>query len=156
MHDPMKDLKDFHDKFGDPDRLTKPITLELLKKRRKLMWEEFKEVIDQLDDLTYHVINWEDIQKDEEAPGIDYLIGQWEHMAKELADALYVIYGTAEELSLDLYAAFDRTHQSNMDKLWPDGQVHYNEYGKVIKPPTYKAPDLKGVVNDRVLPTNAG
>lgn len=27
---------------------------------------------------------------------------------------------------------------------------------KYLKPPTYKAPDLKGVVNDRVLPTNAG
>lgn len=152
MHDPMKDLKDFHDKFGDPDRLDKRVDLALLKKRRKLMSEEFGEVIDQLDYVTYLLYNWDEIQKDEEAPDIAHLVESMENFAKELSDALYVIYGTAEELSIDIYEAFKRTHQSNMDKLWPDGQVHYNEYGKVIKPPTYSPPSLDGVMNgNRIL-----
>lgn len=152
MHDPMKDLKDFHDKFGDPDRLNKRVDVALLKKRRKLMAEEFKEILDQLDYVTYMIYNWDDIQQDEEAPDILHVVESMDNLAKELSDGLYVIYGTAEELSMDIYEAFRRTHQSNMDKLWPDGQVHYNEYGKVIKPPTYKAPDLNGVTNgDRIL-----
>lgn len=143
-YSPMDSLKEFHDKFlqGGDDRLKQPITIDLLKKRRKLIREEFAETIDDLDYIC-HVIAFPEDYTD--MP--EHLGQKFQDFTKELADLLYVIYGTAEELSLPLQETFNAVHESNMDKLWPDGQVHYNEYGKVIKPPTYQPPDLSEIFN---------
>jgi len=32
---------------------------------------------------------------------------------------------------------------NNMKKLWPDGRVHKNQYGKVIKPEGFEKVELK-------------
>jgi predicted HAD superfamily Cof-like phosphohydrolase len=134
----MKSLKEFHDKF-DPDkesRYDRELSVSLINKRRQLIQEEFNEVIDAL----------MDVKRDIAFPGsVHTAADNMEHLAKELADLLYVVYGAAEELHIDLETAFSIVHQSNMDKLWPDGQVHYNEFGKVIKPPTYSPPDMSEV-----------
>jgi len=63
-------------------------------------------------------------------------------LTKELADLLYVVYGTAEQLNLPLEPAFNRVHASNMSKLGDDGKPLYREDGKVIKGPNYKPPEL--------------
>ena len=148
---PMEMLKEFHDKYdqGEGLRLDRPITIELLKKRRSLIKEEFTEVIDQLDYVTHQVAYPEDYDD------LHHVMDSWESLAKELADLLYVIYGTAEELSIPLDKVFEVVHQSNMDKLWPDGQVHYNKEGKVLKPPTYSPPDLSIVNEHRVQSPSA-
>lgn len=65
-------------------------------------------------------------------------------LAKELADILYVVYGTADLFDIPLEAVFAEVHRSNMSKVGPDGKVIRREDGKILKPDTYRAPDLRG------------
>lgn len=140
-YDPMGSLKDFHDRFSpNGEERSRGTSIPLLEKRRKLIREEASEVNEALEDYKYIIHN----------PGDSDPKVYIEALAKELADLLYVVYGTAEELDIPLDAVFETVHDSNMAKLWPDGQVHYNEYGKVIKPPTYKTPDLSYIHEYRV------
>ena len=60
-------------------------------------------------------------------------------IADALGDLLYVIYGTANSCGIDLQNVFDEIHKSNMTKI--GGTV--NEYGKLLKPESYKRPVLK-------------
>lgn len=73
-----------------------------------------------------------------------------ENVGKELADLIYTAIGTAGAFGLGdkLEAIFDAVHASNMSKIGPGGEVLYNEHGKVIKPPTYKAPDIKKIIGE--------
>jgi predicted HAD superfamily Cof-like phosphohydrolase len=57
-------------------------------------------------------------------------------------DSLYVIIGTAVSYGIDIERVFDEVHRSNMTKVWPDGTVHYDEHGKVLKPLTYSRADI--------------
>lgn len=61
-------------------------------------------------------------------------------VAKELADVLYVVYGTAVSLGINLDEAFSRVHESNMSKLGEDGRPLLREDGKVRKGPGYREP----------------
>lgn len=63
-------------------------------------------------------------------------------LAKELADLLYVTYGTAATFGIDIDRVFDEVHQSNMSKLGEDGKPVYREDGKVLKGPNYQPPKL--------------
>lgn len=86
---------------------------------------------------------------DEEADELhDELIpgGDLTRVAKELADLVYVAYGAALALGIHLDQALAIVHRSNMSKLWDDGKPRYRADGKVLKPPTYVAPDLGTVV----------
>jgi predicted HAD superfamily Cof-like phosphohydrolase len=62
-----------------------------------------------------------------------------EHIAKELADLLYVVYGTADEYGIPMDTVFAKVHISNMSKL-NDGAFRHD--GKYVKGPSYKPPDL--------------
>ena len=62
-------------------------------------------------------------------------------LTKELADILYVVYGTAITFGLPLDAVFNRVHASNMSKL-VDGKPLYRDDGKVLKGPNYQPPKL--------------
>lgn len=88
--------------------------------RIKLISEEYKEVMEafEKDDLT--------------------------NLAKELADLIYVIYGTALACGFDLDNVFREVHRSNMSKLGEDGRPIYREDGKVLKGPNYFEPDVQG------------
>jgi len=137
-YNPMKDLAEFHDKFDrdGESRHERDISVSLITKRTQLIHEEFNEVMDAL----------MDVKRDIAFPGsVHTASDHMDDLAKELADLLYVVYGTAEELGIPLQKVFEIVHKSNMDKLWPDGQVHYNSFGKVIKPPTYQPPDLSNI-----------
>ena len=70
-------------------------------------------------------------------------------LTKELADLLYVVYGTAVAFDLPLEAAFDRVHKSNMSKLNADGRPDYRRDGKVKKGPNYQPPDLHDLFEGR-------
>ena len=74
------------------------------------------------------------------------LYGYKSEVFKELADLVYVCYQMAAFLELDLDEALDRVHQSNLSKLDDNGRPIYNEYGKVMKGPNYKKPDLRDLV----------
>jgi predicted HAD superfamily Cof-like phosphohydrolase len=68
-------------------------------------------------------------------------------VAKELADAAYVLYGAADTFSIDLDAAIVAVHESNMSKLGADGQPILREDGKVLKGPNYKEADVSGALS---------
>jgi predicted HAD superfamily Cof-like phosphohydrolase len=54
-------------------------------------------------------------------------------IAKELADLLYVVYGTAVSYGIDMDPVFREVHRSNMSKVGG----YKREDGKWVKPATY-------------------
>ncbi|MGR6760264.1 hypothetical protein ACU1JV_00275 [Paenibacillus sp. T2-29] len=69
----------------------------------------------------------------------DNLIGQID----ALIDIKYFAEGGLVEASVVPDRIFDLVHQANMSKIFPDGEPHYNEVGKVIKPEGWEAPEPK-------------
>jgi predicted HAD superfamily Cof-like phosphohydrolase len=59
-----------------------------------------------------------------------------------LADLVYVVYGAAISLGIDLDQAIAEVHQSNMSKLGADGQPVRRADGKILKGPNYRPPDF--------------
>lgn len=75
------------------------------------------------------------------------LSGSLAKVAKELADQVYIAFGTALALGIDLDAAVRAVHASNMSKL-VDGKPLLRTDGKVLKGPNYWEPDLSDCVLD--------
>lgn len=69
--------------------------------------------------------------------------GNREAIARELADLVYVAYGTALVYDIDLDVALYEVHKSNMTKLGEDGKPILREDGKVLKGPNFIPPDMK-------------
>jgi predicted HAD superfamily Cof-like phosphohydrolase len=65
-----------------------------------------------------------------------------------ICDILYITLGTAHEhgLSDRLIMLFDEVHSSNMTKLGPDGKAIFREDGKVMKPESYRQPNLRPII----------
>ena len=63
-------------------------------------------------------------------------------IARELADVIYVTYGTAVTYGIDLDAAVVEIHRANMSKLDEKGDPIVREDGKVLKGPNYEPPNL--------------
>ncbi|MCX4526989.1 MULTISPECIES: MazG nucleotide pyrophosphohydrolase domain-containing protein [unclassified Streptomyces] len=72
--------------------------------------------------------------------------GRLDHIAHELADVVYIAYGTAIAHGIDLDAVIAEVHRANMSKLGPDGRPELREDGKVLKGPAYRAPDVPRVL----------
>jgi len=72
--------------------------------------------------------------------------GPLDRLAHELADVVYVAYGTALVHGIDLDAVIAEIHRSNMTKLGPDGQVMRRADGKVLKGDHYEFPDVAAVL----------
>ncbi|MFD7405318.1 MazG nucleotide pyrophosphohydrolase domain-containing protein [Streptomyces sp. NPDC059866] len=72
--------------------------------------------------------------------------GPLDRLAHELADVVYVAYGTALVHGIDLDQVIAEIHRSNMTKLGPDGQVARRADGKVLKGEHYEAPDVTGAL----------
>jgi len=126
MKKQLEQLKEFHHAFGlgwrdDVSELSE----EEKNFRITLMNEEMNEAIAAMKD------------------------GAPEDIAKELADVLYVVYGTIGECGLadKMERIFDEVHKSNMSKLGPEGKPLYREDGKVLKGPHYAPPDIKSILS---------
>ena len=65
-----------------------------------------------------------------------------EAVAKELADLLYVVYGTAVSCGIDMASVFREVHRSNMSKVGG----HKRADGKWIKPPDYSPARLQPIL----------
>jgi predicted HAD superfamily Cof-like phosphohydrolase len=63
-------------------------------------------------------------------------------IAKEMADLLYVVYGTAVSYGIDMDPVFREVHRSNMSKVGG----HKREDGKWIKPATYSPARIEPIV----------
>ena len=68
-------------------------------------------------------------------------------VADALTDILYVTYGAGHAFGIDLDKCFEEVQNSNMSKLWENGEPIYNESGKVMKGPNYFKPDLSKFVS---------
>lgn len=65
-------------------------------------------------------------------------------VAKELADLLYVVYGTAVVFGIDMTPVFKAVHESNMSKI-ADGAEGRRD-GKLLKGPNYTPPDIEAII----------
>jgi predicted HAD superfamily Cof-like phosphohydrolase len=63
-------------------------------------------------------------------------------MVDALADLLYVVYGSAVSLGVEIGPVFQEVHAANMAKV--GGPVR--EDGKRLKPPGWRPPDVAGVI----------
>jgi predicted HAD superfamily Cof-like phosphohydrolase len=133
-YEPMKSLKEFHETFAPDQR--EDDYWDKLTRRGNLISEEFDEVME--------AIQWgERVEAGRAVATREEVLVE---IASELADLLYVVYGTAEELGIPLDKVFNAIHKANMSKVWDDGTVHRNDYGKVIKPPNFKKADIGKVL----------
>ncbi|MEU9479642.1 MazG nucleotide pyrophosphohydrolase domain-containing protein [Streptomyces sp. NPDC048191] len=116
-------VREFHRAFGlDARRTPTEVDPELAAHRGELLAEEAAEVA-------------------EVAVG-----GPLDKLAHELADVVYVAYGTALVHGIDLDEVIAEIHRANMSKLGPDGQVARRADGKVLKGEQYRAPDVSSVL----------
>ncbi|KPI19885.1 Phosphoribosyl-ATP pyrophosphohydrolase-like protein, partial [Actinobacteria bacterium OK074] len=83
---------------------------------------------------------------EEAAEVAEVATGPLDELAHELADVVYVAYGTALVHGIDLDAVIAEIHRANMSKLGPDGAVARRADGKVLKGEHYRAPDVAGVL----------
>jgi predicted HAD superfamily Cof-like phosphohydrolase len=120
---PARLVREFHRAFG-LDARTAPteVSPELAAHRGELLAEEAAEVAE---------------------VAID---GPLDRLAHELADVVYVAYGTALVHGIDLDEVIAEIHHSNMTKLGPDGRVARRADGKVLKGDHYQAPDVSAVL----------
>ena len=63
-------------------------------------------------------------------------------VAKEMADLLYVTYGTAVSYGIDMEPVFQEVHRSNMSKVGGYKRAD----GKWVKPSTYSPADIESIV----------
>ena len=119
MSDAQRMVTEFHRAFdiviGSAPSIPDEATCAL---RVNLIQEEFNELREAL------------VQRDVEA------------VAKELADLLYVVYGTAVSCGLDMAPVFREVHRSNMSKVGG----HKRADGKWIKPPGYSPARLQPIL----------
>ncbi len=80
----------------------------------------------------------EEFEELKEAMAKQELVG----IAKELADLLYVVYGTAVSYGLDMDPVFREVHRSNLSKVGGYKRAD----GKWVKPPTYSPAHLAPII----------
>lgn len=131
-------IQEFHDVFSRTPRVDKPteISDESRLLRYNLIKEEFIETAAELGYLPE--IKEQTIFNCYGHPGkVDI-----SKLAKELADLLYVVYGTADVYGIPMDDVFREVHESNMSKLDDNGKVLRRDDGKVLKGPNYRPPDI--------------
>lgn len=64
------------------------------------------------------------------------------NIAKELADLLYVVYGTAVSYGIDMEPVFQEVQRSNMSKVGG----YKREDGKWVKPATYSPANVQPIL----------
>jgi predicted HAD superfamily Cof-like phosphohydrolase len=69
-------------------------------------------------------------------------------MAKELADLLYVVYGTAVSYGIDMEPVFREVHRSNMSKVGG----HKRADGKLVKPAHYSPASIEPILTAQGSP----
>lgn len=72
-------------------------------------------------------------------------------IAKEMADVLYVVYGTAVSYGIDMEPVFREVHRSNLSKIGG----YKRDDGKWVKPPTYSPAQLHPIIAAQSGPDEA-
>ncbi|MGH7229296.1 MAG: MazG nucleotide pyrophosphohydrolase domain-containing protein [Nitrospiraceae bacterium] len=127
MTDEQRMVAEFHRRFGIAIGTIPAVPDETTRSLRvNLIREEFDELQEAL------------VQQDLSA------------IAKELADLLYVVYGTAVSCGIDLEPVFQEVHRSNLSKVGGSRR----EDGKWIKPPTYSPACIQPILAAQREATN--
>lgn len=121
-------LAEFHAAFGQPFGHGSPGDSAL---RRKLHTEEFDELAEAHARLL-----------------VAFDTGDLVAVAHELADLVYVAYGSAHSMGIPLDAVLAEVHRANMSKFGADGRPVLREDGKVLKSEHYVRPDVERVLRD--------
>lgn len=133
-------MDEFHSAYGNNNDLS---NVDLLILRRKLIKEEYEEVMTELDkaimlEATYESLDTPDLFEKSTKDILDEIYSTREKILKELCDLAYVTAGCAYSLEMNFDGALHAVHQSNMSKLGEDGKPVLREDGKVLKGPNYK------------------
>ncbi|MFZ1744805.1 MAG: MazG nucleotide pyrophosphohydrolase domain-containing protein [Nitrospirales bacterium] len=123
MNDAQRMVQEFHKQFEihvSPTPSIPDEPTQILRKR--LIQEEFDELQEAI--------------QEKDLPSI----------AKELADLLYVVYGTAVSLGIDMEPVFQEVHRSNMSKVGG----HKREDGKWVKPSTYSPAEIPPIIHSQM------
>lgn len=106
-----------------------PDTLSL---RRTLIQEEYREVMAAFADA-FTVLDGEMDTAVDLAP-----------LAHELADLLYVVYGTFATLGINADAVYAEVHRANMEKLGGPRRAD----GKLLKPPGWQPANIRDILQE--------
>ena len=116
------DVHDFHTKFGAHIAYKPTVPpLAVAELRKVLINEECDEALEAIDS------------------------GAIAHLAKELADIMYVVLGTAVSYGIDIRPVWDEVHRSNMDKVGGPSRAD----GKVLKPEGWTPPDIGAILRSQ-------
>lgn len=118
--------------FGQPLSKYIETSPELLKLRRKLITEEYLELMAEFDEAERQLEHTGKV-----SPATE------ENLLKEAVDLLVVTYGLGVTYGWAMNHAFREVIRSNMSKLDKDGKVLYREDGKVLKGPYYIPADVR-------------
>lgn len=145
---PLEQVRTFHRLYGMPihlgpvDSKFSHMSRARLEMRLGLIYEELIELLDACgaeieeayagDAATRHVTVREDTRNRDIIEAAD-----------ALGDILYVVYGLALEMGVDLRAVFHEIHASNMTKLGENGRPIRREDGKILKGPDYVKPNIR-------------
>lgn len=121
---------------GVPDRAT-------LLLRARLILEEALEFVEEAGMTVHLAIDDKGKLEVIDEGGEPDLVG----MADACGDILVVTYGALNSIGIQSGPLYEEITRSNNSKVFPDGTVHKNDYGKVIKPPAYSPPDIKAVID---------
>jgi predicted HAD superfamily Cof-like phosphohydrolase len=125
MTDEQRMVETFHRTFGIVSAETPTLSDEHTRTLRvRLIQEEFDELKEALDQ------------------------GHLSSMAKELADLLYVVYGTAVSYGIDMEPVFREVHRSNMSKVGG----HKRADGKWVKPAHYSPASIDPILTAQGAP----
>lgn len=75
--------------------------------------------------------------------------GNFNETIDALGDLVYVIYGMAIEMGVNLDLVMEEIQRSNLSKLGEDGKPIYRADGKVLKGPNYSPPDLDRIFDNQ-------
>jgi len=120
MRDWQNDVKLFHEKFGAVvGNINAPVAPEVKELRKRLIEEEHMEL--------QHAID----------------VNNYDYIAKESADLIYVILGTMVSYGIDINPVWDAVQASNMAKV---GGATRSD-GKVLKPEGWQPPDIRKILD---------
>lgn len=111
--------------------LDEQFSFEEIDRRLQFFMEEVNEFVEAAENLEMNPCN-------------PHYVDTVAHLLKEMADVQYTLSGFAATFGLDLNAAYERVHWSNLSKFYPEPE--FDENGKVKKGKNYKKPQLEDLV----------
>jgi len=140
MKTAIEDVTKFHETYGVPILDSPEIPSW---ERRTLRWEIIYEEMEEL----RHAM----------AVGLNRMIkADLIEVADGIADAIYVLIGTALEFGIPLEKVWDEVQRSNMSKLDENGKPILREDGKVLKGPNFFKPDIAKIINEKTGKISSG